>query len=63
MKRKSPYPKLGTVAGDQVIGACEAIGCGQVLRRGDQFITLLGDRLICGKCNANGFKIKEAAMN
>jgi hypothetical protein len=61
-RKKSPYPSRGTVSGDQIVGPCEAIGCGQVLRRGDGFITLLGDRLICDPCNRKGFKVKEVAM-
>lgn len=62
MKRKSPYPRRGTEAGDRIIGCCEAIGCGRELRRGDSFIALLGDRLICDACNRKGFKVKEVAM-
>jgi hypothetical protein len=59
MKKKSPYPHRGTEAGDKITGPCEAIGCGKILRRGDQFITLMGDRLICEGCRRSGFKVKE----
>ncbi len=61
-RKKSPYPHRGTPFGDQLVGRCEAIGCGQELRRGDVFVTLIGDRLICDACNQNGFKVKDVAM-
>jgi hypothetical protein len=62
MKRKSPFPRRGTPHGDQLIGQCRAAGCERELRRGDPFITLIGDVPICDQCNRRGFKLKEAAM-
>lgn len=61
-RKKSPYPHRGTPLGDQLVGRCEAMGCALELRRGDTFVTLVGDVLICGECNRNGFKLKERAM-
>lgn len=61
-RKKSEYPHRGTEAGEKIAGPCEAIGCERILRRGDGFITLLGDRLICDQCNRKGFKVREVAM-
>ena len=56
----SSYPHRGTARGDEVVGSCEAVGCGTTLRRGDAFVTLIGDRLVCRRCHErSGLELKE----
>ena len=50
-RAKSAYPHRGTPRGDEPVGACQAVGCGRLLRRGDAFVTLVGDVLICRPCH------------
>jgi hypothetical protein len=62
-KKKSPYPHRGTPRGDEAVGPCA--GCASILRRGDSFVTLLGDILLCTPCNHSGVlprEGKEVAM-
>lgn len=64
-KKKSPYPSRGTPAGEMTVGPCMGQGCATILRRGDSFITLLGDILLCTTCNHAGVlprERKEVAM-
>lgn len=47
------------------VGPCMGQGCATILRRGDSFITLLGDILLCTTCNHAGVlprERKEVAM-
>lgn len=56
-RKKSPYPSRGTPAGEMITGPC--MGCARILRRGDSFITLLGDILLCTPCNHAGVQPRE----
>jgi len=58
-RKKSPYPARGTEAGEQIVGPCEGEGCERILRRGDSFTVLLGDRLLCTECNLSGNSVKK----
>jgi hypothetical protein len=50
-KWKDPYPYRGTPAGDVRMGLCGGADCGTVLYRGDRFVVLLGDVLVCHPCH------------
>lgn len=58
VSRRKPYPGpvRGTPVGDEIIGPCRGEGCNVTLHRGDEFITLVGDVLICGKCRRDGVR-------
>lgn len=49
-RHSSPYPHLGTPAGDQSIGPCQGEGCDRQLRRGDIFFCLADGRTLCIDC-------------
>lgn len=58
-RRKSyPGPVRGTPIGDEIIGPCRGEGCEATVHRGDAFIVLLGDIVLCGKCHETGAKVK-----
>lgn len=60
--KQSPYPRRGTPAGDQVVGDCQAMGCSKILQRGDHFVCLVGDVLVCRACHENpAAKLKKPA--
>jgi len=56
-RRAYPGPVRGTPIGDEVVGPCQGEGCGAILHRGDEFITLIGGVLVCGKCRRDGAKV------
>jgi hypothetical protein len=45
----SPYPKLGTPKGDEIVGECQG-PCRKTLRRGHSFRVGLNNRLLCQDC-------------
>lgn len=53
-KRKFPGPLRGTPDGDERVGLCRGKGCGAEVYRGDRFIVLVGEVLICEKCRVHG---------
>lgn len=48
MRKKSPYPQIGTDAGNEIIGKCYS--CNIPQRRGDPFIVKLGGKVQCQQC-------------
>lgn len=62
-RRKAyPGPVRGTPIGDQPIGPCHGAGCATLLHRGDEFIVLVGDVLLCGACRRNGVRVNAEAV-
>jgi hypothetical protein len=64
VSRRKPYPGpvRGTPIGDEIIGPCRGEGCGTTLHRGDEFIVLVGDLLLCGKCRRGGVKARQNGL-
>ena len=64
VSRRKPYPGpvRGTPIGDQPIGQCQGEGCPTLLHRGDEFIVLVGDVLLCGACRRNGVRLNAEAV-
>lgn len=63
VSRRKPYPGpvRGTPVGDQVIGQCRGVACEAPIHRGDEFIVLVGDVLVCGGCRRSGARVDMEA--
>jgi hypothetical protein len=51
----------GTPVGDQIIGQCRGVACEAPIHRGDEFIVLVGDFLLCGGCRRSGARVDTEA--
>lgn len=60
-RKPYPGPVRGTPIGDQPIGPCQGVGCAAILHRGDEFIVLVGDILLCGACRRSGAHVNMEA--
>jgi hypothetical protein len=63
VSRRKPYPGpvRGTPVGDQIIGQCRGAACETQIHRGDEFIVLVGDILVCGTCRRSGVRVDTEA--
>jgi hypothetical protein len=63
VSRRKPYPGpvRGTPIGDEIIGPCRGVECAAILHRGDEFIVLVGEILVCGKCRRQGAQVNMEA--
>lgn len=63
VSRRKPYPgpARGTPIGDEIIGPCRGVGCTVTIHRGDSFIVLVGDVLVCGACRQSGAGVNMEA--
>lgn len=63
VSRRKVYlgPVRGTPIGDQPVGPCQGEGCATLLHRGDEFIVLVGDILVCGACRRSGVRVNMEA--
>lgn len=50
VRKPDPYPRRGTLKGEEIIGICSSEGCKKEIPRGSAFRVLLGDALICEEC-------------
>lgn len=61
-RRKTyPGPVRGTPIGDEIIGPCQGMDCTVAIHRGDSFIVLVGDVLVCEGCRRSGAKVNMEA--
>lgn len=56
-KKGFPGPQRGTPEGDARVGVCQGWGCGRIVYRGDRFVCLMGDALVCAECHELGMPV------